>query len=84
MTFVPSADDIAYGNLVRRHWISLATNGTAGDDWYPASQSSSVVNTGVLGASPYSGVLANVVDFKVQLCQQLEALGFDSRFWWLN
>ena len=28
--YVPSSEDIAYGDMLRRHWLSLAINGTAG------------------------------------------------------
>jgi hypothetical protein len=87
---MPSPADVAYGDMVRSHWMSLAVNGTAAPGWWATTavpQGSGAAFTAALlgGAQENNGAtLVNVPDFKLDLCAQLAAWGIDQRFWWIN
>ena len=81
--YTPSQEDVNFGDLVRRHWLSLAVNGTTESDWLPAGKPGAL-NTAILGADVTGGALTMTVNHKVQLCDTLASNGLDSRYWWLN
>lgn len=82
---VPTADDIAYGNMLRAHWLSLAFNGTVGPDWQPVSAApAGSISTAILGGPCGPTCVTNIVDYKRDVCETLASFGIDSRFWWIN
>jgi len=78
----PSESDLALGSVLRSQWRSLAAHGS--------------LNTSAVGFDPVGGdgQLATALQYadgavvvrgyKAHTCHQLERLGLDQRFWWIN
>ena len=77
--FSPSPADVAYGNTVRAHWLSLAHNGTAGPQWAPVA-AHGTLTTALLDANGTT----MAPNHKTHTCAALAALGIDARFWGIN
>lgn len=77
--YTPSAEDVAYGDVVRSHWLSIAFNGTAGEGWDAVSAGGSYA-TGLLDANGTTMAPLH----KQDTCQALASVGIDVRFWWVN
>ncbi len=88
--FQPSPDDVAYGDMLRSHWVSLGANGTAAPGWLATTSvppgSGATFTAALLGGAQTNNgaTLVNIADFKLGLCAQLAAWGIDQRFWWIN
>ena len=80
--YTPSASDIAYGDIIRANWLSLAFNGTATPEWLPvnAAPSGNTFVTAILSENP----IAMAPDHKLNTCSALSKLGIGQPYWWVN
>jgi len=70
--FVPQASDLALGAALRHMWREFAYSGVLSNEWVKDGCST-------IGTNGTRGSCASSVR-----CAELERLGFDSRFWWVN